>query len=79
MVEKNACPGDNWALRHDCMKFDLPVSFCDLPFMRKLTGFLRPFTLPILTVLMGISLWRGAADTPPSFQGRVGGAGSPLR
>ncbi|KAF7588254.1 hypothetical protein BBP40_005976 [Aspergillus hancockii] len=33
MVERNACAGDNWALRYDCMRFHIPTSFCGLPFM----------------------------------------------
>ncbi|KAE8356064.1 hypothetical protein BDV28DRAFT_145563 [Aspergillus coremiiformis] len=33
MAERNARPGDNWALRYDCMRFHIPTSFCDLPYM----------------------------------------------
>ncbi|KAM0331628.1 hypothetical protein ACHAQA_003307 [Verticillium albo-atrum] len=33
MVERNANVGDNWALRYDSLRFHLPTSFCDLPFM----------------------------------------------
>ena len=33
MVERNAKPGDNWALRYDCMRFHTPTSYCDLPYM----------------------------------------------
>ena len=33
MAERNAQPGDNWASRYDCMRFHLPTSFCDLPYM----------------------------------------------
>lgn len=33
MVDRNACVGDNWALRYDCMKFHLPTAFCELPYM----------------------------------------------
>ncbi|KAH7142874.1 hypothetical protein B0J13DRAFT_623463 [Dactylonectria estremocensis] len=33
MADRNARPGDNWALRYDCMKFHIPTSFCDLPYM----------------------------------------------
>jgi cation diffusion facilitator CzcD-associated flavoprotein CzcO len=35
MAEKNAAVGDNWALRYDAMKFHVPTSFCELPFMSK--------------------------------------------
>ncbi|GAA92592.1 monooxygenase [Aspergillus luchuensis IFO 4308] len=28
MVERNPCPGDNWALRYDCMQFHIPTAFC---------------------------------------------------
>lgn len=33
MAERNPQTGDNWALRYDCMRFHLPTSFCDLPYM----------------------------------------------
>ncbi|RDW70455.1 Monooxygenase [Aspergillus mulundensis] len=33
MAERNPLPGDNWALRYDCMKFHIPTAFCDLPYM----------------------------------------------
>ncbi|CAH0050578.1 unnamed protein product [Clonostachys solani] len=33
LAERNAHPGDNWALRYDCMKFHIPTSFCNLPYM----------------------------------------------
>ncbi|KAF4955915.1 hypothetical protein FSARC_11730 [Fusarium sarcochroum] len=33
MAERNAHVGDNWALRYDCMKFHVPTSFCELPYM----------------------------------------------
>ncbi|GAB1319243.1 Flavoprotein involved in K+ transport [Madurella fahalii] len=33
MAERNAQPGDNWQLRYDCMKFHIPTSFCELPYM----------------------------------------------
>lgn len=33
MADRNAQPGDNWALRYDCMRFHLPTSFCDLPYL----------------------------------------------
>ena len=33
MAERNAQPGDNWALRYDCMRFHLPTSSCDLPYL----------------------------------------------
>lgn len=35
MAERSARPGDNWALRYDCMKFHIPTSFCELPYMSK--------------------------------------------
>ncbi|KAL4964487.1 monooxygenase [Aspergillus stella-maris] len=34
IIDRNARPGDNWALRYDCMKFHIPTSFCHLPHMR---------------------------------------------
>ncbi|KNG89349.1 monooxygenase [Aspergillus nomiae NRRL 13137] len=33
MAERNPRPGDNWALRYDCMRFHIPTSFCDMPYM----------------------------------------------
>ncbi|OJJ70339.1 hypothetical protein ASPBRDRAFT_197053 [Aspergillus brasiliensis CBS 101740] len=33
MVDRNPQPGDNWALRYDCMKFHIPTAFCELPYM----------------------------------------------
>ncbi|KAI5456708.1 hypothetical protein BGZ63DRAFT_467875 [Mariannaea sp. PMI_226] len=33
MAERNARPGDNWATRYDCLKFHVPTSFCELPYM----------------------------------------------
>ncbi|CAF3616981.1 unnamed protein product [Fusarium graminearum] len=33
MVERNANIGDNWALRYDCMKFHVPTSFAEMPYM----------------------------------------------
>lgn len=35
MAERNPRPGDNWASRYDCMRFHIPTSFCDLPYMCK--------------------------------------------
>ncbi|KAH8809404.1 hypothetical protein F5884DRAFT_706884 [Xylogone sp. PMI_703] len=34
MVDRNARVGDNWALRYDSMRFHVPTSFCELPYMR---------------------------------------------
>ncbi|KAL5044159.1 hypothetical protein BDW71DRAFT_209566 [Aspergillus fruticulosus] len=33
MADRNARPGDNWALRCDCLRFHIPTAFCDLPYM----------------------------------------------
>ncbi|CVL00488.1 probable flavoprotein involved in K+ transport [Fusarium proliferatum] len=33
MAERNARVGDNWAKRYDYMKFHVPTSFCDMPYM----------------------------------------------
>lgn len=33
MAEQNARVGDNWALRYDCMKFHIPTSSCELPYI----------------------------------------------
>ncbi|EKJ72956.1 hypothetical protein FPSE_06852 [Fusarium pseudograminearum CS3096] len=33
MAERNANIGDNWALRYDCMKFHVPTSFAEMPYM----------------------------------------------
>ncbi|KAI1870369.1 uncharacterized protein JN550_005297 [Neoarthrinium moseri] len=34
VAERNARVGDNWALRYDSLRFHVPTSFCELPFMR---------------------------------------------
>lgn len=36
MAERNSRVGDNWAKRYDCMKFHVPTSFCDMPYMSEL-------------------------------------------
>ncbi|KAL4895775.1 hypothetical protein BDV59DRAFT_199761 [Aspergillus ambiguus] len=33
MAERNPNAGDNWALRYDSMRFHIPTSACDLPYM----------------------------------------------
>ncbi|RAH46720.1 putative flavoprotein [Aspergillus brunneoviolaceus CBS 621.78] len=33
MAERNSQVGDNWARRYDCMRFHIPTSFCNFPFM----------------------------------------------
>lgn len=33
IAERNAQVGDNWTQRYDCMKFHIPTSFCELPYM----------------------------------------------
>ncbi|KAB5531374.1 hypothetical protein GE09DRAFT_973608 [Coniochaeta sp. 2T2.1] len=33
MAERNARVGDNWALRYDSLRFHVPTSFCELPYM----------------------------------------------
>ncbi|KAF4956790.1 hypothetical protein FGADI_3572 [Fusarium gaditjirri] len=38
MAERNARVGDNWARRYDCMRFHVPTSFCDMPYMSELDG-----------------------------------------
>ncbi|KAK0625029.1 hypothetical protein B0T17DRAFT_654842 [Bombardia bombarda] len=45
MIDRNAHPGDNWALRYDCMKFHIPTSFCHLPFMNYDDELLAPHLL----------------------------------
>ncbi|KAF5571498.1 K+ transport flavoprotein [Fusarium pseudoanthophilum] len=36
MAERNARVGDNWAKRYDCMRFHVPTSSCDMPYMSEL-------------------------------------------
>lgn len=43
LAEQNPRVGDNWALRYDCMKFHIPTSFCDLPYMGKMVAFMTVF------------------------------------
>lgn len=33
MAERNANIGDNWTLRYDALKFHVPTSFCELPYL----------------------------------------------
>lgn len=33
IAERNSHVGDNWARRYDCMKFHVPTSLCELPYM----------------------------------------------
>lgn len=57
MAEKNPCPGDNWALRYDCMKFHIPTSFCELPFMCTLINITKIIPrVYMLIVICGISI-----------------------
>lgn len=37
MAEKNAKVGDNWALRYDSLKFHVPTSFCEMPYLSMLS------------------------------------------
>ncbi|KAJ6095463.1 monooxygenase [Penicillium sp. IBT 16267x] len=43
LAEQNPRVGDNWALRYDCMKFHVPTSLCDLPYMGKTTAIMIIF------------------------------------
>lgn len=45
MAEQNARPGDNWALRYDCMRFHVPTSYADLPYMPYAAEFRRSHLL----------------------------------
>ena len=56
MAERYARPGDNWALRYDCMKFHIPTSFCELPYMSKQKGLhLHDYRGEILTITLSIA------------------------
>ncbi|KAJ9295985.1 hypothetical protein DTO271G3_5560 [Paecilomyces variotii] len=33
MADRNGKPGDNWARRYDSMRFHVPTSFCEMPYM----------------------------------------------
>ncbi|KAK0642223.1 hypothetical protein B0T16DRAFT_421192 [Cercophora newfieldiana] len=33
ILERNANPGDSWALRYDSLRFHVPTSICDMPYM----------------------------------------------
>lgn len=35
MADRNGEPGDNWARRYDSMRFHVPTSFCEMPYMCK--------------------------------------------
>ncbi|KAF9870903.1 hypothetical protein CkaCkLH20_11575 [Colletotrichum karsti] len=45
MIERNARPGDNWALRYDSLKFHVPTSMCELPYMNYDKKLLAPHLL----------------------------------
>jgi cation diffusion facilitator CzcD-associated flavoprotein CzcO len=35
MAERTQEVGDNWALRYDCLKFHIPTTVCEMPFLCK--------------------------------------------
>lgn len=35
ILDRNPRPGDNWALRYDCMRFHIAKSNCETPYLRK--------------------------------------------
>lgn len=35
VIDKNAEVGDNWRLRYDCLRFHIPLSLCQMPYLRK--------------------------------------------
>lgn len=35
IIERNAQVGDSWARRYDCMKFHIPTSMAETPYMGK--------------------------------------------
>ncbi|KAJ5894696.1 monooxygenase [Penicillium taxi] len=45
MLEQNPHPGDNWALRYDCMQFHIPTSYCELPYLSYDKGLQTPHFL----------------------------------
>ncbi|KAK0383797.1 hypothetical protein NLU13_9708 [Sarocladium strictum] len=45
MAEKNAKVGDNWALRYDSLKFHVPTSFCEMPYLNYRDEFKSPYLL----------------------------------
>lgn len=34
IVDRNQQPGDNWALRYDCLRFHIAKSNCETPYLR---------------------------------------------
>ncbi|KAJ9315623.1 hypothetical protein DTO271D3_4196 [Paecilomyces variotii] len=46
MADRNGEPGDNWARRYDSMRFHVPTSFCEMPYMSYQKG---PDTPHLLT------------------------------
>lgn len=46
MADRNANPGDNWALRYDSLKFHVPTAMCDMPYLRRFNAFFVLF-LPL--------------------------------
>ncbi|KAK3985477.1 putative indole-3-pyruvate monooxygenase YUCCA4 [Cladorrhinum sp. PSN332] len=45
MAEKNANVGDSWALRYDYLKFHVPTSVCEMPYLRYDKEFQSPNVL----------------------------------
>lgn len=35
ILERNAHPGDNWAFRYDSLRFHVPTSMCEMPYISK--------------------------------------------
>jgi hypothetical protein len=35
VIDRNEQPGDNWAHRYDCLRFHVPKSLCETPYLRK--------------------------------------------
>jgi len=33
MAERNASPGDNWSMRYDSLRFHIPTTVCEMPFL----------------------------------------------
>ncbi len=35
IIDENEKYGDNWAKRYDCLRFHVPLGFCQTPYLRE--------------------------------------------
>lgn len=82
IAERNPRVGDNWGRRYDCMKFHIPTSYCEMPYMSKSRiaptqrkrGFLQLLdTVSLSTELIsGSRIRSGVSEPEPPHQRQPG-------